>query len=87
MVIKYPPALKRGWLKQIMIKKLVVLYAKRKLTFLQWEFALYSHASGKKHKEHLCEPDKYGVIDLFLNKPCSSGKEKNETPKAKKIKL
>ena len=38
--------------------------------------ALHSHASGKKHKEFMTAHNKCGFIDLFFNKPCSSGTTK-----------
>ena len=38
--------------------------------------ALHSHASSKKHKKLMTAHSKCGSINLFFNKPCSSGTTK-----------
>ena len=44
--------------------------------------ALHSHASSKKHKEHMTAYSKCVTIDLFFNKLCFSGSRKSETTTA-----
>ena len=55
-----------------------MLFAKG-IIFAIGSSALQSHASGKKSKEHMSEHGKHAVINLFFNKPCSSGTRKTET--------
>ena len=70
-----------GLVKQEIRKRLVVLYAKGILIFLQWKW-YFSHASSKKHKEHMTAYSKCVTIDLFFNKLCFSASRKSETATA-----
>ena len=66
-----------GLIKQEIKKRFVLLYAKGILIFLQWKLVLFTPMLLVRSTKNAC-----GLIDLFFNKPCSSGTGETKTAKA-----